>query len=62
MSDITVRCNSCSAKNEVYVNEVPETYEQYSQPHIDIPSAFSCCECGRKHLAGVSVELVESNE
>lgn len=53
-----VRCNSCSAKNDL-VSDAPESYEQYGAPHVDLPGAFSCCECGRRHSAGTSVELVD---
>jgi hypothetical protein len=58
MTELTVRCNSCSAENELYANEMPDEYEQYGKPHIDLPGYFSCCECGRYHIIGTSVELV----
>jgi len=58
MNEITVRCNSCSAMNELYVDEMPDEYEQYGTPHIDLPNGFSCCECGRYHVGGISVALV----
>jgi hypothetical protein len=60
MTELTVRCNSCSAPNELYADETPDTYEQYGTPHIDLPNGFSCCECGRYHVGGISVELVEA--
>lgn len=60
MKELTVRCNSCTAKNEIYADEMPDEYEQYGAPHIDLPGAFSCCECGRRHAIGTSVELVEA--
>ncbi len=59
MTELIVRCNSCSAKNEIEVAVIPDEYEQYGAPHIDLPRGFSCCECGRWHLMGISVELVQ---
>jgi len=44
--------------NELYVDEMPDEYEQYGTPHIDLPNGFSCCECGRYHVGGISVALV----
>ncbi len=58
--EITVRCNSCTAINEVYVDEMPDEYEQYGTPHCDIPAQFSCCECGRVHFVGTSVTLLNT--
>lgn len=55
---MVVRCNSCTAKNEL-VTDAPEAYDQYGKPHIDLPAPFSCCECGRRHCIGTSVELIE---